>query len=731
MSYFPHAYQKSFVATSLVSAPGTASSALTAGQLALIDSSTNKSCDLSGATTLTYTAVPLAYLAQGSFHTKDKMGPFHGGYSESVKSKGINPKYISSFSVSEPLTPIQDIQQIAITSGTTCSILCNSTYRLRVDIKGSPALRFLTHNAYFTLDAFTGCCTTLGVASTTGTDPVDPNVVLVQWADRINLYPTVKDFIKARVWNQVLVGSSGSLAGTTTNGVNTAASSLSVVDRTGITANNRVIFTPTAITGTSTGSNGISTTTFTQGTVTGNAFAVGTVLTGTGVTAATFITAGSGPTWTVNNSQTVSAGVTITGTGTLALSASTASITGTTFSPGTVTSGTFAIGQTLAGPNVTAGTIITGGTTGTWTVSPSQTAASGYVYATASTTSSCIAGNIAGNTFTVTTAFAPFSVGQVLTGTGVAKDTTIVARVSGGGGTGSVFTVNICHPTTVTASAASPISSASPITAYVDSTYAGSLTGAGTVNLVAANTIDTSSTTAVTAFTSGVISASGVKIYKQFTVNSDNIINSFATTNFAPVTATTANGVLDIKAINSFIEIVGAYVDTTFGDASFSPRDHVEYQPVELYSSISILDVLGNQCAVSCFTVSESQQAIQGRGFGETLVRELILSKRYQQEPWIQDPRLREVLDYGVANPAITNELSRSGKYLIYNLLHSVPRKANPSGMMDNDQYLIRIYVPVTSTVTAARSTMSAFETNIDNWMTTAYNYDNKFKLLP
>jgi len=666
MSYFPHAYQKSFVAgtsSPLITNGTTASSALTAGKIALINASTNTSCDLSTSTSLSYTTVPLAYLAQGSFHTKDKMGPFHGGFQESVKSKGINPKYISSFTVSEPLDAIQDIQQIPVTAG--CNILCNSTYRLRVDIKGSPALRFLTHNAYFTLDAFTGCCTTLGVNSTTGTDPIDPNVVLVQWADRINLYPTVKDFIKARVWNQVLVGSSGSKAGATGTAVTTAAASITLSEVGGVTAGNRVIFSPSYNGGTpSAATSTISGTTFTLGATSTVAFTVGQVITGTGVTAGTTITA------------------LLTGTG---------AASGSTFS-----------------------------------VNISQTTSSATITGAAATGTKCTVGSIAGNTFTVTgVSSGLFSVGQVLTGTNVATGTTIVSRVSGGGGNGSVFTINICHPTTVTASGASPIATVSPTIAYVDSTYSAT-TGAGSVSLVAADKIDTPSTTAITAFTTTAITNANVKIYKQFAINSDNIINSFATTNFTAVTASDANGILDIKAINSFLEIVGAYVDTTFGDASFSPRDHVEYQPVELYSSISILDVLGNQCATTCIIPAEVQQAIQGRGFGETLVRELILSKRYQQEPWQQDPRLREVLDYSVANPAVsTPELLRANKYLIYNLLHAVPRKANPSGMMDNDQYMIRLYVP------SSVGRLTLLEQNIGNWLTTANNYDTKFTVLP
>lgn len=544
MAYFPHAYQKALVANSLVATAGTASSALTAGQLALISATTNASVVLSGASPA-YATTPLAYLAQGSFHTVDKLGPYHGGYKESVKSKGINPKYISSFTVSEPSNPVQDILQVPVTVG--CKVTCDTTYRLRIDLKGSPALRFLTHNAYFTLDAYTGCCD-----EATPANNVDPNIVLLGWADRLALYPTIKDFVQATVWNQVLLGTG--LGATATA---TAANALTVSDRTGINANDRVVFTPTTATS-ATGS-----------TINGNLFTVGT----------------------------------------------------------------------------------------------------------------------ATNTI--------FSVGQVLTGTGVAAGTTIVSRVSGGGGTGSTFTVNIAQTV-----ASTTISSVTPVTAYVISTYVAA-TGSGAVALVAADTIQTPSTTAISNVTTTIITP---KIY--------NAINS---TTYVPLTGATAP-----DTVNSFLEIVGAYVDTVFGDCSFAPRDHVEYQPIEIYASVTALDPLGNQCLAQCFNPAEVQQAIQGRGFGETLIRELILAKRYQQEPWQQDPRLREVLDY---SPFA--EVTRASKYLIYNLLHSVPRKSNPSGTMDNDQYLIRVFVP------QSVGRLTALEQGITNWLTTANNYDCTFTVLP
>ena len=45
-----------------------------------------------------------------------------------------------------------------ITTECCKTFLCGETYSLRVDVKGSPAMRFLNHNAYATVDAYTGCC---------------------------------------------------------------------------------------------------------------------------------------------------------------------------------------------------------------------------------------------------------------------------------------------------------------------------------------------------------------------------------------------------------------------------------------------------------------------------------------------------------------------------------------------------------------------------------------------
>lgn len=353
MAYFPHAFQKVLVGTAGFNTTPGSTLSLTAGKIGLISATDNQIINLAGVPA--YQSTPQVYIAQGSFHTVDKIGPFHGGYQETVKSKGINPKYVSAFYVTEPSDAVNQI--ITVGQDGVCTFECGKTYRLRVDVKGSPALRFLTHNAYKTVDAYTGCCDT-------DSNPVDGALVYELWAERLAEDPILSKFVLAQV----------------------------------------------------------------------------------------------------------------------------------------------------------------------------------------------------------------------------------------------EYTDN---------------SGASPV------------------------------------------------------------VSTTKPANWASIASTDKWAKL---------KLTGAYVDTQFGNCSFSPMDHVELEPVRLYASAT--DSEGNPCLETCFAVAEVQEAYQGKGFGETLIRELILSKRYGQEPFMYDPRMREVL-----NDSTLSELDRTSKYAVYHILHSVPRKSNPSGMMDSDQYLVKVIV--------------------------------------
>tara|TARA_R110002126_G_scaffold12870_1_gene55309 strand:+ start:1855 stop:3528 length:1674 start_codon:yes stop_codon:yes gene_type:complete len=95
------------------------------------------------------------------------------------------------------------IDQITITSSHAqegCGIspecckeyLCGETYSLRLDVKGSPALRFLNHNAYSTQDAYTGCCPAGAIAPVA----VDSTEVMILWANGLTNDPIVGPFVQ-------------------------------------------------------------------------------------------------------------------------------------------------------------------------------------------------------------------------------------------------------------------------------------------------------------------------------------------------------------------------------------------------------------------------------------------------------------------------------------------------------------------------------------------------------
>ena len=69
---------------------------------------------------------------------------------------------------------------------------CGETYSLRLDVKGSPALRFLNHNAYNTVDAYTGCCPEGAIAPSV----VDSTEVMILWANGLTTNPIVSPFVQ-------------------------------------------------------------------------------------------------------------------------------------------------------------------------------------------------------------------------------------------------------------------------------------------------------------------------------------------------------------------------------------------------------------------------------------------------------------------------------------------------------------------------------------------------------
>lgn len=186
--YFPNAFRKSFLPASTTPiTAANATTALTAGQVGFFTPTSAANSSL--VSTVTASVKPF-FLIQGSYFVNDKIGS-HGGYKESVKSKLINPKYISRVITLAGKSPLQHVVKVTVASG----LAADSTFRLRLDIKGSPALRFLNHQLYRTVDAFTGCAD-----ATNPTYVKDPVASLLQWKDQVNSYPTFAEMAKARVY---------------------------------------------------------------------------------------------------------------------------------------------------------------------------------------------------------------------------------------------------------------------------------------------------------------------------------------------------------------------------------------------------------------------------------------------------------------------------------------------------------------------------------------------------
>lgn len=152
-----------------------------------------------------------------------------------------------------------------------------------------------------------------------------------------------------------------------TNGTVAVSTAIGQVEATE-TANTPTVITANAFTSTGSSING---TTLTIGTLSTGTVAANMLLTGSGITANTYITGYiSGSDWTVNQSQTVASTAINGATG----------IIGTTLTVGVQTSGTVQEGMVLSGSGVTANTWIVenlsgAGTGSTWRVSASQFAA--------------------------------------------------------------------------------------------------------------------------------------------------------------------------------------------------------------------------------------------------------------------------------------------------------------------------------------------------------------------
>jgi hypothetical protein len=150
------------------------------------------------------------------------------------------------------------------------------------------------------------------------------------------------------------------------------------------------------------------------------------------------------------------------------------------------------------------------------------------------------------------------------------------------------------------------------------------------------------------------------------------------------------------------LRLFGAYVETKFGNCSFQLTDFFEKEPVLIYASL--VDYNGDPCVFEGLCVYQECRGLQGMGFGEQVVRDLILSESYLQNFFATDIRIREITQ----GDQILNSVNRNALYTRYFILHNVPRLNNPTGVFDNDQYMLEI-------ISTGRN--AALETFLTTWL--------------
>ena len=190
MAYFNHAFCKTLLSTAAVpdgigDGPTTEIPAAGVGVINPTTWETDYVASLAGGKNIV--------LAMGSIMSQDKIGPFHGGYQTTSKTKMINPKYVQSVyqvNCCEAETNVIGIGEINPTQDPATSpccrtFECDETYYMRIDLKGSPALRYLNHNMYYVASAYTGCCPEDDPAAA-----VSSGVVMQGWINDIINTPT-------------------------------------------------------------------------------------------------------------------------------------------------------------------------------------------------------------------------------------------------------------------------------------------------------------------------------------------------------------------------------------------------------------------------------------------------------------------------------------------------------------------------------------------------------------
>jgi hypothetical protein len=129
------------------------------------------------------------------------------------------------------------------------------------------------------------------------------------------------------------------------------------------------------------------------------------------------------------------------------------------------------------------------------------------------------------------------------------------------------------------------------------------------------------------------------------------------------------------------------YEDTAFSGCATELNDYQDVEPLVI-TSIQLVNDSGDACDFKQLKLTETIAPRAARGSrGVEVLREFVLSQSYKQERYSDRIRYRQAM-----NMDLSELISTGSTYDVYYILYGVPRRYNPTGVHDCDQYLIQVY---------------------------------------
>ncbi len=154
------------------------------------------------------------------------------------------------------------------------------------------------------------------------------------------------------------------------------------------------------------------------------------------------------------------------------------------------------------------------------------------------------------------------------------------------------------------------------------------------------------------------------------------------------------------ETVVAAFQLTGSYYQTNYNNCTFTPSDYFEIEPIFAKASLVTQDFSPcaynttiNTSVPNMFT--EIQAPVYPKGLGEQVVREIIQSERYRQNPFadsvrVDSLRFREIEDQNW----MVDMVDRQGYYDVIGIAYNIFRADNSQQVHDNDQYFDMIFVP-------------------------------------